>query len=149
MKRRCAIAAVLLILTPTLVVAADPPLVDGVSGAPVTWSEWLPRKGPVAVLAWSSWAPGADEVLRQSAAIAEACQAKGLGFVVLDVQETLEEAREALAGLEQSWIHDRHGALLKQYRVIRVPSIFLLSTDGRVLGTIEATVEAVRAWEGR
>jgi hypothetical protein len=149
MKRRCAIAAALLILAPALVVAADPPLVDGVSGAPVAWSEWLPRKGPLAVLTWASWAPGADEVLRQSGAIASSCRAKGLGFVVLDVQETLEEARAALAGLEQPWIHDRHGALLKQYRVIRVPSIVLLSADGRVLGRVEATVEAVRAWEGR
>jgi hypothetical protein len=148
MKRRCAIAAALLILAPALVTAADPPLVDGVSGAPVAWSDWLPRKGPVAVMIWASWAPGADGVLRQTAAIASACEGKGLGFVVLDVQETLEEARAALRSLQRPWIHDRHGALLKEYRVIRVPSLLLLSADGRVLGKIEATAEAVRAWEG-
>jgi hypothetical protein len=102
----------------------------------------------VAVLTWASWAPGADDVLRQSAALASACESKGLGFVVLDVQETLEEARSALSGLKQPWIHDRHGALLKEYRVIRVPSLLVLSADGRVLGKLEATAEALRAWEG-
>jgi hypothetical protein len=43
--------------------------------------------------------------------------------VVLVVQETLDEGRAALGHREVGWLHDRHGALLKRYRVIEVPSL--------------------------
>jgi hypothetical protein len=126
--------------------AADPRLVDGISGAPIAWSEWVAKRGPVAVLVWSSWAPDAQDSLKSYEALAAACKEAGLHLVVLDVQETLEEGRSALSGTDFGWLHDRHGALLKQYRVIEVPSLLLVAADGRTLDKIEATPEAIQSW---
>lgn len=127
---------------------AELSLVDGVSGAPLAWGDWLARRGPAAVLVWASWAPGAEEALGNRQALAEAAREQGLGFAVVDVQESLDEARRALAGVE-SWVHDRHGELLKSYRVIRVPSLVIVAKDGSVLGRLEASAEALRSWGPR
>ena len=138
--------SVLLALAATMVIAADPPLMDGVSGAPVSWSDWLPRKGPVAVLVWASWAPDAEEVMDDYDQLAAACTDAGLHLIILDVQESLEDARTALGPRGVTWIHDRHGALLKTYRVIEVPSILVLSADNETLGKTGPTSEAVYEW---
>ncbi len=127
---------------------AEPSLVDGVSGAPLAWGEWLARRGPAAVLVWASWAPGAEEALGDRQALAEAAREQELSFVVLDVQEPLDEARRALAGVE-SWVHDRHGELLKSYRVIRVPSVVIVAKDGSVLGRLDPSSEALFSWGSR
>lgn len=130
-------------------IAADPPLVDGVSGAPVVWSDWIARRGPVAVLAWASWSPTANEVLGRHAELSAACRVEDLHLVVLDVQEPLEDGRRALGAGGVAWIHDRHGALLKKYRVIELPSLVIVSKNGEVLARLEPTAEAVRGWRSR
>ena len=38
----------------------DQPKADGVSGAPIAWTHWVAKRGPVAVLVWASWAPSAS-----------------------------------------------------------------------------------------
>jgi hypothetical protein len=123
--------------------AADPPLVDGVSGAPVAWTGWVAKRGPVAVLVWASWAPRAEAVMDEYEEIAEACASLKLHLVVLDVHESLEDGRAALGPHGVSWIHDRHGALLKQYHVIKVPSLVLLSADNQPSARLEPTAAAV------
>jgi hypothetical protein len=128
--------------------AADPRLVDGVSGAPIAWTDWVAKRGPVAVLVWSAWSPDAEAAINGYEALAAACAAAGLHLVVLDVQETLEEGRAALDPYDFGWLHDRHGALLKQYRVIEVPSLLLVAADGSLLAKMEASPEAVRDWSG-
>ena len=45
-----------------------------------------------------------------------------------------------------SWIHARHGALLKHPLVIRVPSILVVSTEGEALARLDPTAEAVAGW---
>ncbi len=139
----------LLVLTVSFASAADPPLADGVSGAPVIWSDYVAKRGPLAVLVWASWAPDSDTVLNGHTDIAAASRAAGLNLVVLDVQETLEDGRSALAEREVPWLHDRHGALLKQYRVITIPSLLLVSSDGEALARLEPTAAAVRSWSNR
>ena len=129
--------------------AADPHLVDGVSGAPITWSDWVARRGPVAVLVWASWAPDAKAAIDHQPQLEAVCAEAGLHLVVLDVQETLEDGRRALESLDISWLHDRHGALLKNYRVITVPSLLIVSAQGEALTRLDATAEAVRAWSAR
>ncbi len=123
--------------------AADPPLVDGVSGAPVVWTDWVGKRGPVAVLVWASWAPNAGAVMDRYDEIAAACATSKLHLVVLDVQESLEDGRTALGPREISWIHDRHGALLKKYHVIKVPSLVLVSKDNQPYARLEPTAAAV------
>ncbi|HSO24500.1 MAG TPA: hypothetical protein VLT81_16475 [Chondromyces sp.] len=129
------------------VLGADPPLVFGVSGAPVAWSDFVARRGPVAVLVWASWAPGAAEVLDRWDELATAARDRALNMVILDVQEPLEDARRALGGSEVEWVHDRHGALLKNYRVIVVPSIVIVSPQGKALARLEPSPQAVRDWK--
>ncbi len=123
--------------------AADPPLVDGVSGAPLVWSDWVAKRGPVAVLVWASWAPDAESVVGDYQAIARAGREAGLHMVLLDVQETLEDGRKALRGSSVNWIHDRHGALLKLYKVITVPSVIVVAADGTLLQRLDATPAAL------
>lgn len=127
----------------TVVPAADPPIVDGVSGAPLVWSDWVAKRGPVAVLVWASWAPEAKAVIGRHSELAKASRDAGLHLVVLDVQESLEDGRRALAGTGINWIHDRHGALLKLYRVIDVPSMIVVGADGELQRRLAATPEAL------
>ena len=108
--------------------------------------DWVSKRGPVAVLVWASWAPTAEATMDGHAGLSKACANAGLHLVVLDVQESLEDGRSALGGREVGWLHDRHGALLKKYRVIEVPSLLLVTADGEQLAKLDATPEAVRVW---
>jgi len=135
---------VLVAVIAVVATAADPPLVDGVSGAPLVWSDWVAKRGPVAVLVWASWAPDAQSVVGNYQAIARAGREAGLHMVLLDVQETLEDGRSALRGSSVNWIHDRHGALLKQYKVITVPSVIVVAADGTLQQRLEATPAALK-----
>jgi hypothetical protein len=148
MRTTCVFVA-LCVLAVSFAAAADPPLADGVSGAPVTWSDYVAKRGPLAVLVWASWAPESDSVMNRHADIAAACREAGLTLVVLDVQETLEDGRTALAEREVAWLHDRHGALLKQYRVIRIPSLLVVSSDGEAIARLDPIAGAVRGWSKR
>jgi len=146
MRRCIALLTAIFLIGTAVASAADPRLVDGVSGAPIAWTDWVAKRGPVAVLVWASWAPDAEAAMERYDALAAACAGAGLHLVVLDVQETLAEGRAALANHDVGWLHDRHGALLKQYRVIEVPSLLLVAADGHHLAKMEATAEAVRGW---
>ena len=146
MRRCVTLLAVTVLLGPAASFAADPRLVDGISGAPIAWTDWVAKRGPVAVLVWSSWSPDAGAAMDGYEALAEACADAGLHLVVLDVQETLEEGRAALGVHDIGWIHDRHGALLKQYRVIEVPSLLLVAADGGQLAKMSVSPEALRSW---
>jgi hypothetical protein len=146
MRRYVALLSLALLIGASNAFAADPRLADGVSGAPVAWTDWVAKRGPVAVLVWSSWSPDAEAAMDGYEALAAACADAGLHLVVLDVQETLEEGRAALGSHDVGWLHDRHGALLKQYRVIHVPSLLLVDADGNHLAKMGATPEAVRGW---
>ncbi|MFC2144098.1 TlpA family protein disulfide reductase [Acidobacteriota bacterium] len=141
-------SALLLLMGLSTASAADTRLVDGVSGAPIAWTDWVAKRGPVAVLVWASWAPTAEATMDGYADLAAACADAGLHLVVLDVQESLEDGRAALGGREVGWLHDRHGALLKKYRIIEVPSLLLVAADGGPLAKLETTPEAVRGWSG-
>jgi len=148
MRMRFGLLAFMLLLAAGPVAADDPPLADGVSGAPIAWSDWVGRRGPVAVLVWASWAPGADAVIDRWDEIVKECGSSGLHPVVVDVQEELADARAALGPRGVAWIHDRHGALLKQYRVIKVPLIVVVSAEGEALARLDPTVAAVAGWRG-
>ena len=146
MRRVLPAFAALLLMGVIAASGADPRLVDGVSGAPIAWTDWVAKRGPVAVLVWASWAPEAEETIEIHAELASACAEKGLHLVVLDVQETLEDGRAALGGREIGWLHDRHGALLKRYIVIEVPSLILVGADGEPLDKLDPTSGAIRGW---
>jgi len=149
--RRVRITGIVLVLG--LVVASGALAAGGVDlrypdGTPVPWEKWVARTAPVAVVVWSSWQPRAPEVLERRHALEKACRAKGLRLVFVDVVEPLEAARKALAGTGVTWLHDRHGSLLKRCRVVTVPALVVIDRKGRVVARLEPTPEAVKAWGG-
>jgi len=123
-------------------------VVKNPDGKPVQWNDWIDQRGPAAVLLVSSWAPGVDATLTRLAALERACTDRGLAFVVVVVQEPFEGARAALGGRhEVPWLHDRHGAILKVYRVIEVPALVIVDADGTVADRIDAPPRAVATWQ--
>jgi hypothetical protein len=142
-----ALTAAVALGLPALVDAAEaaPTTPDGV---PVVWSEWVRANGPAAVLIWASWVPEADDALADLDRIAFAARARELEFVVVVVQEPIDEAREAIGGVDVLWFHDRYGGILKEYRVVSIPILLVLSEDGKVTERVPVTRESLRAWSG-
>lgn len=116
-------------------------------GTPVVWSRWVSRHAPVAILVWSSWAPRAAEALAKIEELRAACRARGLQLTVVDVQEARGDAQTKLSTAAPGWLHDRHGSILKRYRVIRIPSVLILDTAGEAAARLEATPAAIAGWD--
>ncbi len=138
-----------LALLPAVAVAqsSPPPVaVTAPDGGLVEWSRLVHRHGPVAVLLWSSWAPRGRAVLASCEELAGAAGRHGLAFLVVDVQEPVGAARRALAGSGLAWVHDRHGRLLRRYRVFHIPALLVVARDGTVLARLEPRPEALEAW---
>ena len=140
------VAAALLPLPVHAEGAVQPVQLVAPDGSPVQWLEWVAADAPAAVLFWASWAPRSDTVLAGLADLATACRKRELKLIIIDVQESLADARAALADAGVGWLHDRHGALLKEYRVIRVPALLIVDVKGKVLAELAPTPAAVSGW---
>jgi len=138
-----AVAAVVVLLAGSSAGAADLALTDP-AGTAVDWPEWIRANGPAAVLVWASWAPGAGAAIDGLAGLGEAARSQGLTLVVVDVHEELETARRGLDRTGVPWLHDRHGSILKEYRLIRLPILVAIDQSGRVVATIEPTADSLR-----
>lgn len=132
-------------LVATAAMAADLTLAEPTGGT-VRWSEWVGTHGPAAVLVWASWAPDGRDLAKELDALAAAARDHQLELVVVSVQESAEAAARELGPLDVRWLHDRHGAILKEYRVIRVPALIVVDRDSAVLARLEPTAAALRAW---
>jgi hypothetical protein len=115
------------------------------NGTPVQWSSWVVDNGPAAILFWASWTPDADQVLSRLGAFERTARGQQLGFVVISVQEEYDAARAALDE-NGTWLHDRHGRLLRQLRVLEVPSLVVIAADGQVLSRLEPSPDALGRW---
>ncbi|HOC43605.1 MAG TPA: redoxin domain-containing protein [Thermoanaerobaculales bacterium] len=142
------LAAVVALATGGPCGAAELTLADP-AGIAVRWSDWVEANGPAAVLVWASWAPGGEAVVAGLADLAEAARARGLTLVVVDVQEEAAAAAAVLVGQAVPWLHDRHGAILKSYRLTQLPTLVVVDRAGRALGTLDADPEALRGWAPR
>lgn len=127
--------------------AADLTLAEP-GGASVRWTEWIASHGPAAVLVWASWAPDGRDLVTEVAGLAAAARSKQLELVVVSVQESEDAAARELGSLNIRWLHDRHGAILKEYRIIRVPALVVIDRDATVVARLEPTERALRAWGG-
>ena len=116
---------------------------------PVRWNEWLADHGSSAVLVWASWAPGANESLRAAGELREVARRKELEFVIVAVQEEFDEAISILDGSGAPWLHDRHGTILKEYRLIKVPCLIVVDGQGGVQARLDAIPGALTAWESQ
>ncbi len=146
---RLAVAILYLVTATTVSYAqglSDPALTSP-NGDPVAWSAWLGEHGSAVVLLWGSWTPGSEPVLVDAPKIQSVAADRGLDFVVVALQERYEVSRAALGSHKLPWLHDRHGALLKVLRVYDIPAMVIVSQDGAVLGTIEASSQALKHWK--
>ncbi len=131
---------------------AGTPAVTGIvasDSTPVRWSSWVARHGPVVLVVWASWLPRSDAALAQLGPLREACHTRGLSLAVADVSETFAHASAALRKVKISWIHDRHGSILKHYRLVRIPCLLILDRKGHLVATLDVSVTALERWEKR
>jgi hypothetical protein len=135
------------LLTPTAVAAADLHL-SAADRTPVRWQEWLAERGTCAVLMWASWAPGTEIDPAVVESYTRAAESVGLTLVLVAVQESFEDAHRALSGTQMTWLHDRHGTILKEYRVIEIPYLIIVDGEGTLLARLEPTPEALTGWPG-
>ena len=138
-----AVAAVVGLLAAGPAGAADLALTDP-AGTAVAWSEWIAANGPAAVLVWASWAPGANAAIDGLAELGETARSRGLKLVVIDVHEELEAAHRGLDRTGVPWLHDRHGSILKEYRLIRLPILLAVDQNGRAVATVEPSADSLR-----
>lgn len=117
-------------------------------GRSVVWADWLEENGPVAVLLWASWVPDAATTLDNIETITTAARKRDLEVIVVVVQESLSEAQVSLESVDIRWFHDRFGHLLKEYRVVSIPRLLVISGDGSVVERLDVKPESVRAWGG-
>jgi ABC-type sugar transport system substrate-binding protein len=113
----------------------------------VRWSEWVAANGPAVVLVWASWAPAASAAVDGLPELAAVARRQGLKLVVVDVQEELEAARRGLERAGVAWLHDRHGAILKQYRLIQLPMLLVVDQEGRELARMAPSAESLQRLE--
>jgi hypothetical protein len=130
-------------------VADDKSAVTSPAGDPVQWEEYVAENGPLAVLLWASWAPRNEGGGGSFDDLADAASSHGLKLVIVDVQEPLEDARKALEPSSHRWLHDRHGSLMKSFRVVRVPTVVVLTAEGEVAARLQPTANAIREWKPR
>ncbi len=126
--------------------AVDGPTLATPDGGTIEWGTWLEAHGRSAVMVWASWTPQSAAALAALDQVAAACRDKGLALVVVAVQEPVEASRTGLAGRHVEWLHDRHGAFLKRYRLIRLPTLVIIDRDGTALAEIPVSAESVRRW---
>lgn len=101
-------------------------------GEPLSWDEFVAREGPLVVLVWASWAPEAQKSLERGEPLRRAAEELGYRFVIVDVQEPMRQAQRALGEGDLPWLHDRHGELLKRYRVLRLPRLLVVDENGEL-----------------
>lgn len=119
-----------LALSAAIAAAQEAPVLSRPEGGTVTWRDWLDQRGRSAVVLWASWTPGADAAVAELEALEQACRETGVALVVVAVQEPIGDSRAVLAPKAVTWLHDRHGAILKHYRLIRIPTLVVVGADG-------------------
>jgi thiol-disulfide isomerase/thioredoxin len=143
------VATIVTVVVSGAAFAADAGItVESSDGEPVDWTDWVAESAPVAIVLWASWTPGSESTVEGLGELAAAARARGLGLVVVSVQEDFDEARRALGEIDVPWLHDRYGSLLKHYRVVQIPTVLVVAEDGRAMARLEASPESISAWKG-
>jgi thiol-disulfide isomerase/thioredoxin len=122
---------------------------NALSGEPV---ELGGRGGPLTLVnVWATWCTSCREEMQDLAAIYRDYGPRGLRVVAVSVDAGSERLvrrlvqRESLTFLV---VHDKAGTIQKKYRVVGVPTNYLIGADGRVLwqqvGGIHGNLPKVR-----
>ena len=111
------------------------------------------RGGPLTLVnVWATWCASCREELQDLAAINRDYGPRGLRVVGVSVDAGSERLVRRVVDRESltfQVVHDQAGAIQKQYRVVGVPTSYLIGVDGRVLwqqvGGIHGNLPKVRA----
>ncbi len=122
------------------------PSLTGPANETVRWDQWVSAHEGGVVVFWASWLPPE----RRNPALLERIRNEAadlkLAFIVVAVQEPIDDSRRALKPSGLPWLHDRHGALLKHLRVFRIPAITVVDGEGNVLATLPFVGGTLRDW---
>jgi thiol-disulfide isomerase/thioredoxin len=96
---------------------------------------------------WASWCPPCQQetpVLRE---IAEMYEERGLTVVAVNVQESVERAREYATqyGLEYTIGADVSAHILHRYRVFALPTQFFIGPDARIAAVVQGPLDQATA----
>jgi hypothetical protein len=102
--------------------------------------------GPAILVFWNSWLPEADEFLPVLLEVDRAAAEHGWpGAIVVFQDEGGAWARRiGASGAALPRVLDRRGALLRQFKVTRAPSVVVVGRDGEVLDRCGPAVAQVR-----
>lgn len=102
--------------------------------------------GPAILVFWNSWLPEADEFVPVLHEIDRAAAEHGWPGAVVVFQDEGEAwaRRIGTSGAALPRVLDRRGALLRQFKVTRAPSVVIVGRDGEVVDRCGPTAAQVR-----
>jgi thioredoxin-like negative regulator of GroEL len=132
------------LLLATAAPGADEPLPTLAGG---TYSvEAVVARGPVVLVFWNSWLPGADAFATLIPEVERAATASGrTGVVVLFQDDATAAAAVARRTPSLTWVVDRHGQLLRRFQITRAPSVVAVDRGGDVRQRAGPAATEVRA----
>jgi hypothetical protein len=109
----------------------------------------LLARGPVVLVLWNSWLPGADEFAARLPAVEDAAAKNGWQEVVALFQdEPSALGRLPRARVSRLEVIDRRGELIRRFEVTRAPAVVLLDKDGTVRARCGPDEESIRSLIG-
>jgi hypothetical protein len=125
------LAALSLLLTAAASVGGDDLRLAG--GGEFSLPKLLAR-GPVVLVFWNSWLPGAEDFAKLLPGVEAAAEQHGWPGAVIVFQERGSEVGHDPAALKGTlpFVFDRRGELLRRFQVTKAPAVLLVEKDGTV-----------------
>ncbi len=94
----------------------------------------LLARGPVVLVFWNTWLPGADEFAKLIPGVEAAAEQHGWPGAVIVFQEGRAEVGREFPALKGvlPFVFDRRGELLRRFQVTKAPAVLLVEKDGGV-----------------
>lgn len=94
----------------------------------------LLSRGPVVLVFWNTWLPGAGEFAKLLPGVEAAAKQHGWPGAVIVFQERHSEVGRDFPALGDTlpFVFDRRGELLRRFQVTKAPAVLLVGRDGKV-----------------
>jgi cytochrome c biogenesis protein CcmG/thiol:disulfide interchange protein DsbE len=101
------------------------------------------RGQPVWINFWASWCPPCQQETPVLRDLAERYEPRGLVVVAVNVQETVDRAREYAQqyGLDYVIGADVSAHILRRYRVFALPTQFFIAADGTIQAVVQGPLD--------
>jgi peroxiredoxin len=109
-------------------------------GRPVSLKDFRGR--PVLINFWATWCPPCVEETPELAAAYEALKDRGVAFIGIGMQDETEKLRQFVEDLRVPYtiVEDPLGEAGGQYRVLGMPTTFIVDQDGVLRKSIQGAV---------